>query len=138
MKNTLIATLLLALVAVPLDGLARANASTLVIERVVVNETPQSGTWLMCFHAQVGDIEGTFNIPDREYSGDGITIPMNLQLSPVEVGDTVDFSMQLDDDQADVCDGDAEDKSADTFTVGRGTKRVVRGDFNYVVHYRVK
>jgi hypothetical protein len=115
-----------------------AQQKTLVIDRVVVNRTPQSGTWLMCFTAQAGEIENTFHHPDETYSGDGITIRMNLQLSPVSVGDTVDFSMNLDDDEADVCSSSAEDKSADTFTAGTGSKRVNRDNFNYIVYYHMK
>lgn len=130
------AVVLLAVMLSPSHSSGQQKA--LVIERVVVNGTPQSGTWLMCFTAQSGDVENTFNAPDRTYSGDGITIRMNLELSPVEVGDTVDFTMHLDDDQADVCADSAEDKSADSFRAGTGAKRVNRDNFNYVVHFRMR
>ncbi len=134
--RALLATLL-ALVLAPVQVFTQ-QPKTLVIDRVVVNGTPQSGTWLMCFTAQAGDVENTFNVPDRTYSGDGITIRMNLQLSPVEVGQKVDFTMHLDDDQADVCADSAEDKSADSFQAGNGSKRVNRDNFNYIVYYSMR
>ena len=118
---------------------ARGEApGILIIDNIVMNSTPQSGTWLMCFTAQSGDIENTFNQPDRTFEHDGITIRMNLRLSPVNVGDRVDFSLHLDDDQADVCNDSAEDKSADWFPAGAGSKRVNRDSFNYIVNYRMQ
>jgi hypothetical protein len=125
------------LLSVPVATL-HGQQRTLVIDRVLVNETPQSGTWLMCFTAQSGEVENTFNVPDRNYSGDGVTIRMNLQLSPVNAGDKVDFSMYLDDDQSSVCADSAEDKSADSFQAGSGSKRVNRDSFNYIVYDSMK
>jgi hypothetical protein len=115
-----------------------SGPQTLVIDKVVVNSTPQSGTWLMCFSAKAGGVENTFNVPDKTYSDDGITIDMALKLSPVSVGTQVNFNMQLDDDQADVCNTSAEDKSADSFTAGTGAKNVQRDNFSYVVHYHME
>jgi hypothetical protein len=115
-----------------------STPGTLVIDKVVVNKTPQSGTWLMCFTASVADTEASFNVPDKTYSGDGITIQMNLELSPVDIGTTVTFEMNLDDDQADVCSTSAEDKSSDSFKAGAGSKKVVRDNFNYIVYYHMK
>lgn len=92
----------------------------------------------MCFGAKAGDVENTFNVPDKTYSGDGITIDMGLALSPVNVGSQVNFNMFLDDDQADVCNTSAEDKSADSFIAGTGAKNVQRDNFSYVVHYHMK
>jgi hypothetical protein len=126
------------MLAVLMGSGAAASDGTLVIEKVVVSGTPQSGTWLMCFTAQSGDAEATFNTPDRTFSGDGITIRMNLELGPVTPGDAVDFTMHLDDDQADVCADSAEDKSADSFRAGTGSKRVNRDHFNYIVYYRMR
>jgi hypothetical protein len=140
MRALLLRTTIVAMVLclnLPTFANPSAQKKTLVIDDVVVNETPQSGTWLMCFTAQSGDVEATFNEPDREFSGDGIKIRMNLKLSPVSVGDKVDFYMRLDDDQADVCVDSAEDKSSGSFLAGDGSKQVTAGSFNYIVHFRM-
>ena len=88
----------------------------LVIDNMVVQQTPQSGTWLMCFAARSPQgAQNVFNIPNRTYEGDGIVIDMHLVLSPVAEGERITFTCQLDDDQADVCGNEAEDKSAGDF-----------------------
>ncbi len=89
----------------------------LVIDRMIVQQTPQSGTWLMCFMAKAqSGSQNVFNVPNQTYEGDGITIDMNCVLSPVAAGEKISFKCQLDDDQADVCGNAAEDKSGGEFT----------------------
>lgn len=89
---------------------------TLVIDRMLVEQTPQSGTWLFCFQANAASgANNLFHIPNETYSGDGITIDLNLSLSPVTPGELISFKAQLDDDEADVCGNDAEDKSTGSF-----------------------
>lgn len=110
----------------------------LVIDKIVMNQTPNSGTWLMCMMTTAGNVQATFNVPDKTYSGDGITIDVGTKLSPVPIGTTVNFRVYLDDDQADVCGGNAEDKSVDSFAAGDGSKTVDRDHFNYVVYYHME
>ena len=109
----------------------------LTVEKIVMNKTPQNGTWLFCFTIKKGDNENTFNIPNHEYNGDGVEIPTNLQLSDVNVGDKVTFEMGLDDDQADVCSGQAEDKCSGSWTVvNRGAKKMnPTPDWQFIIHY---
>lgn len=88
----------------------------LVIDRMIVQQTPQSGTWLMCFMAKAqSGVQNVFNVPNQTYEGDGITIDMNCVLSPIAAGERISFKCQLDDDQADVCGNGAEDKSGGEF-----------------------
>ena len=117
---------------------ASSQQKTLVISHVIVNETPQSGTWLMCFSAEASEAQNTFNEPNRTFSGDGIKIPMNLKLAPASIGEQVEFKMFLDDDQSSVCSDSAEDKSYGSFKAGTGAKQVNADSFNYVVHYRIE
>jgi hypothetical protein len=118
---------------------ASTKQHMLVIDKVVVNETPQTGTWLMCFMAKSGKGENTFNVPDKTYSGDGITIDMGLAITPITSNDQINFNMFLDDDQADVCGNDAEDKSTDSFiATSQGSKVVERDNFNYIVYWHMQ
>lgn len=113
---------------------------TLVIEKMVVNQTPQSGDWLMCFMANSeGGSSNTFNRPNSTYSGDGITIDMNLELSNVKDGEKISFKKYLDDDQADVCGNQAEDKSSGEFNVSSsGSKTFSFDRWVYTVYWRTK
>jgi hypothetical protein len=113
---------------------------TLQIDKVVVDRTPQSGTWLMCFMANSeSGASGTFNIPNREYSGDGITIDMNLELPNVKDGEKISFRKYLDDDQSDVCGSNAEDKSNGEFRVtSSGSQHFSFSNWEYTVFWHTK
>ena len=115
-------------------------AKTLVISRVVMDRTPQSGTWLMCLMANAeGGGSGTFNIPNREYSGDGVNIDMNLEIPNVTDGQKVSFALYLDDDQSDVCGTNAEDKSNGEFRVSSsGSQHYSFSNWEYTVYWRTK
>ncbi len=87
----------------------------LIIDRLVMHETPQSGT---------------FHIPDQEYEGDGINIDMGLRLSNVAAGQTCHFRCYLDDDEADVC-GSAEDQSSGSFTANANGSQTFNPEDNW-------
>jgi hypothetical protein len=110
----------------------------LIIDRMTVHETPQSGTWLFCFTATAGTANAVFHVPHEEYEGDGITISMNLRLSNVTAGQTCHFRCNLDDDEADVC-GDAEDQSSGSFTVTAMGSQVFNpaGDWSYTLFWHL-
>lgn len=116
------------------------TTKTLVIDKVVVDETPQSGTWLMCFMANAeSGASNTFNVPNRTYSGDGITIDMNLELPNVRDGEKISFRKYLDDDQADVCGNAAEDKSNGEFRVSsNGSQHFSFDNWEYTVFWHTK
>lgn len=100
-----------------------------------MHETPQSGTWLFCFQAQVDEDENSFHVANRTYSGDGITIPLNLRFYKVEPGTPVDFFCRLDDDEADVCNTSAEDKSDGSFkATPRGSRTYNFDNWSYTVY----
>ncbi|HKY43029.1 MAG TPA: hypothetical protein VJM50_08025 [Pyrinomonadaceae bacterium] len=124
----------------PTSAPAAPPTKTLVIEKVVVDETPQSGTWLMCFMANAeGGSSATFNVPNRTYSGDGITIDMNIEIPNVTDGQKISFRKYLDDDQADVCGNAAEDKSNGEFRVSSsGSQHYSFDNWEYTVFWRTK
>jgi hypothetical protein len=93
-----------------------SDYGTLVIDRFNVRETPQCGTWLMCFRVFHPDgTEAEFHVPNYVYEGDGITIEAlnhgkkRVELTDVTTGQKLKWWMGLDDDEADVC-SDAEDQ----------------------------
>ena len=115
-------------------------AAILKIDNIVMNSTPQSGTWLICFTIRKGEDENTFNIPHKEYKDDGITIDMGLELPDVSRGDKVQWEIALDDDQADVCGNKAEDKASGELTVvSKGSKRVnARDNWSFIINYHLE
>ncbi|WNB73893.1 hypothetical protein [Methylomonas koyamae] len=117
-----------------------ANAGILVVDSIVMNSTPQSGTWLFCFTVKKGDNENTFNVPNKEFKDNGITIDTKLELADVNRGDKVQFEMGLDDDQADVCGSKAEDKASGEFTVvSKGSKKVnPRDNWSFIINYHLE
>src|SRR6188474_504167 len=66
-----------------------AHAQTLVIDGVLMEKTPQTGTWLFCFQAISGVSTNTFHIPDKKYEGDGTFINMGLQFPNVQQNQSV-------------------------------------------------
>ncbi|PTT76558.1 MULTISPECIES: hypothetical protein [unclassified Chryseobacterium] len=112
----------------------------LVIDKLVMNQTPQSGTWLFCFQAKSeSESEGVFQIPDRTYEGDGITIDVKLRLSDVTRGEKIMFQCRLDDDQADVCAESAEDKSSGAFLAKKsGAKQFSFDNWSYTVYWHLE
>jgi hypothetical protein len=104
------------------------GVGTLVVDRIRMYETPQTGTWLFCFkvYDPADNQPYTFHIPNKEYEGDGIDIDLidptapegnqRLEISDVDRGAEISWWMGLDDDEADVCASDsAEDQCQDKF-----------------------
>ncbi|MFF2287214.1 hypothetical protein [Peribacillus butanolivorans] len=113
---------------------------TLIIDKVIMNETPQHGTWLFCFSVTHGEDEYTFNIPDKEFEGDGITIEMNLEVFDVERGDEVTFFMGLDNDQSDVCSNNPSEKCDGKIRASSsGSKRFnPRDDWSFILYFHMQ
>jgi hypothetical protein len=112
----------------------------LIIDRLTMHETPQSGTWLFCFMATAGSASGTYHIPDKEYSGDGINIDMGLRLNNVSAGQTCYFRCNLDDDEADVCGDSAEDRSSGSFTANSPGSQSYnpQDDWSYTIYWHME
>jgi hypothetical protein len=114
---------------------------SLVIDRILMNETPQTGTWLMCFMAvpPVGD-QKWFNIPDHEYEKDNITITMNLEVPNIKIGQVMNWVMQLDDDQEDVCGNNVDDRCNGNFTItSSGNKYYyINSEWKFTIYWHTK
>jgi hypothetical protein len=112
--------------------------ATLTIEKVVHHKTPQSGTWLHCFKARVGQANNVHNIKDKEFKGADAKVEMNLSLVDVNLGDTCDFDIGLDDDQDDVCSTSAEDQTSGSFVItAAGSKNFSpSGDWSYTISWK--
>jgi hypothetical protein len=114
--------------------------ATLTILRVVHHKTPQSGTWLHCFSATVGQASATHNVPDKEHEGDDAAVDMNLVVTPVNLNDQCRFHIGLDDDQGDVCSPQAEDQTDGSFVITQqGSQTFNAGDdWSYTVSWRAE
>ncbi len=93
---------------------------------------PQLGTTLF-FTIKKGENIKTFNILDRELSGDSIVINMNIQLGNINIGDEVEWEMGLDDAKSDICGSRAEDQAEGSFIVmQRGSKKKILKTIGYL------
>ena len=117
-----------------------AQVGTLIVDVVLMKETPQSGTWLFCFSAATGNASNQFHIPNQEYEGENVSIGMGLRLDNVPVNNPVHFRMNLDDDEADVCTDNAEDKSSGSFTASVQGQQFFRPleDWQYTIYWHME
>jgi hypothetical protein len=121
---------------------ARATVvdDSLVIDRVLMSSTPQSGTWLYSFDASSGNSGDSFHIPNQEYEGNNLTVPMeDLQLPNITVGDVINFSMRLDDDEEDVTTPRAENQSSSSFIASFSGEQSFRfpDDWIYTIYWHM-
>jgi hypothetical protein len=112
----------------------------LYIDKLIMHQTPQSGTWLFCFQAKSdSDSESVFHISDKTYENDGITIDMKLKLSDIIRGEKISFKCRLDDDESDVCAESAEDKSNGEFMAKKeGSKQFSFDNWSYTIYWHLE
>ncbi|MGG1940031.1 hypothetical protein ABFY57_10095 [Paenibacillus polymyxa] len=112
--------------------------SKLIIDKIHMRETPQTGTWLFCFEAKVGNNVAMYHIPNKEYEG-VVFIEMGLEIPNVNNGDLVNFEIRLDDDEEDVCSFEAEDQCRNSFTANQAGSQNFDADedWNFSVHWRL-
>lgn len=110
----------------------------IVLEKLTMHETPQSGTWLLCFRAIAGADTQQFHQRDQKYSGDNKEIPIDLRLASLPAGGSVELEAFLDDDESDVCTARAEDRMLSTFIPeSSGSKTFQRDqDWSYTLSWR--
>lgn len=128
------------LTATASNASAQQHYYNLYIDKLIMHQTPQSGTWLFCFQAKsASESEGVFHIPDRTYENDGITIDMKLKLTDVLRGEKISFKCRLDDDEADVCAESAEDKSNGEFLANmEGSKQFSFDNWSYTIYWHLE
>lgn len=112
----------------------------LIIDNIVMNKTPQTGTWLFCFQvATESGAEGTYHIPNKTYESDGTKIVMNLKLCDIYRGEKVSFKCYLDNDEGDVCSESAADKSNGDFLAKReGSKTFSLDNWCYIISWHLE
>lgn len=137
MKRLLIAW---AIALLSIFDVSNVHAAVLVIDTIIMHSIPQLGTALFCFTIKKGENVKTFNIPDKELSGDSIIINMNLQLANINIGDEVQWEMGLDDAQSDVCGSRAEDQAEGSFIVmHRGSKKEnPKNNWSFIINYHLQ
>ena len=113
---------------------------TLVIDKIVMHKTPQSAEWFLCFDASVGEVTKRFNVPDKAYDKDELTIITDLTFPNVPPDATCKFVMKLDDVAGDECGEDMDNRSAGSFTVtDRGTQEFKpEGQWRYTLQWHLK
>lgn len=121
-------------------GPGASNAlTTLVIDKVIMHRTPQSGTWLFAFD-MTSPTRARFHIKDREYEHDPTDILMRIALPGVAPGSSCAFRVTLDDDEDDVGTDDAEDKATGSFTATPyGQQTFTKGDdWKFTVYWHME
>jgi hypothetical protein len=119
---------------------AAAAASTLVIDDIVLADTPQSATWYICFEAKVGDVTKRYYVANKGYEKNQVTIPVALELPNVKAGQKCSFKMQLDDVDEDACGDEADNSSKGEFTVSEKGEQAYKPEDNwkYTIRWHLK
>ncbi len=114
--------------------------STLIIDEIQMNDTPQSATWFACFEAKVGETSKRFYVEDKGYDKNLITIPMALEIPQIKAGQTCSFKLQLDDVDGDACGDDMDNRSTGEFTINAKGSQDYKPEANwkYTVRWHLK
>lgn len=115
-------------------------ASMLIIEDVLMERTPQSATWFLCFEVTAGPVTQKYHIEDKGYDKTPVTIPLNLTLSGVAKGQKCTFTLKLDDVDGDACGDDADNRSSGDFLAGDKGSQSYKPEeqWRYTVHWRME
>ena len=117
-----------------------AAASTLVIDEIVMADTPQSATWYICFEAKVGDVTKRYYVANKGYDKNQVTIPVALELPQAKAGQKCTFKMQLDDIDEDACSDEMDNQSKGEFTVSEKGDQAYKPEDNwkYTIKWHLK
>ena len=117
-----------------------AGASTLVIDEVVMADTPQSSTYYLCFEAKIGDVTRRYYVQNKGFDKNQVTIPVALELPQVKAGQKCSFKLSLDDVDEDACGEEADNNSKGEFTVSeKGTQAYKPEDnWKYTINWHMK
>ena len=104
------------------------------------SKSPQSTEYYLCLDATVGGATKRFNVPDKTYEKDGVTIATDLTIPNVSKDATCKFVMKLDDVAGDECGEDMDNRSAGSFTVtDRGSQEFKpEGQWRYTIYWQLK
>ena len=119
---------------------ATEEAKALVIDKIVVHKSPQSTEYYLCLDATVGEATKRFNVPDKTYEKDGVTIVTDLTIPNVRKDAICKFVMKLDDVAGDECGEDADIRSDGSFTVTDSGSQEFKpeGQWRYTLYWHLK
>ena len=119
---------------------ATDEAKTLVIDKIVMHQTPQTTVWYLCFEATVGETTKRFNIPNKGYEKDDLTIQTDLAIPNANKEQTCKFVMKLDDVAGDECTDEMDNKSTGSFTVTESGSQEFKPEnqWRYTVYWHLK
>lgn len=115
------------------------SPSVVIFTKIIHYKTPQSGTWQHCFETNTaGRIETAHE--NREFQGDRVEVPINLQYTSVTPGDWFHFKVRLDDDDPDVCTDRAEDKREGDFQINSPSGKAYfnQDGWEYEIYWEMK
>jgi hypothetical protein len=117
-----------------------AAGGTLVIDEIVMADTPQSSTWYVCFEAKVEDVTRRYYVQNKGYEKNQVTIPVALELPQVKPGQKCSFKLQLDDADEDACGEEADNSSKGEFTVSDKGSQAFKPEDNwkYTINWHMK
>ena len=117
-----------------------AAASALVIDEIVMADTPQSATWYFCFEAKVEGVTKRYYVANKGYDKNQVTIPVALELPQVKAGQKCTFKMQLDDIDEDACSDEMDNLSKGEFTVSEKGEQAYKPEDNwkYTIRWHLK
>ncbi len=119
---------------------AAAEAKTLVIDKIVMNQTVQGTDFYLCFEATVDGVTKRFNLPNKTYNGKEVTVETELAVPNVKAGQTCKFVLKLDDVAGDECTEEMDNRSAGSFSVSdKGSQAFKPEDqWGYTIHWHLK
>ena len=119
---------------------ATAEAQTLVIDKIVMHKSPQSAEYFLCFEVTVGEATKRFNVPDKAYEKDGLTIVTDLAIPNVRKDAACKFVLKLDDVAGDECTEEMDNRSAGSFTVTESGSQEFKpeGQWRYTIYWHLK
>jgi hypothetical protein len=117
-----------------------AESKTLIIDKIVMHKSPQSAEYFLCFDATVGETTKRFNVPDKTYEKDGLTIVTDLAIPNAKKDATCKFVMKLDDVAGDECTEEMDNRSAGSFTVTESGSQEFKpeGQWRYTIYWHLK
>jgi hypothetical protein len=119
---------------------ATPEPATLVIDEIEMADTPQSGTWFVCFEAKAGEVTRRYYVEGKGYDKNQVTIPVALELPKIAPGQKCSFRLQLDDVDADVCTDEVDNRSTGEFTVSQKGAQAFKPEDNwrYTIRWHLK
>ena len=119
---------------------AAGETKTLVIDKIVMNKSPQSAEYYLCFDATVGTTTKRFHVENKTYGKAGETIVTDLAIPNVAKDQTCKFVMKLDDVAGDECGEEMDNRSAAAFNATESGSQEFKPEdqWSYTIYWHLK